>query len=230
MRALLDHGANVNTENNRGETSLRRLSEGMKSVSSKHLRVARLLLKRGADVNARNKNHGILLHPAPDDGSSDIAQGLVDYGVDANAMKGEGWTPLFRLIEASRSSGSGYSYLGLIELLVEHGADANARGEDNTTALQLASEFGRLGVARVLLNHGADVNAKNKRGRTPFHQLASADNWVGSNSVVVAQLLLENNVDVNARDEEMEPHYIWHPNMGDSTSRWCSWTTVQLLT
>ena len=145
-------------------------------------------------------------------------------------MKGEGWSPLFRLIEASRSSGSGYSYLDLIELLVEHGADANTRGEDNTTALDLASEFGRLGVARVLLNHGADVNAKNKRGRTPFHQLASADNWVGSNSVVVAQLLLENNVDVNARDEEMEPHYIWHPNMGDSTSRWCSWTTVQLLT
>ena len=203
-RTLLDHGAKVNAENNRGETSLHRLSRGLKSADNDFPRVARLLLERGADVNARDDDQRTPLHLASDGGSFDVAQGIVEYGADVNAKNCQGQNPLFGVIEVARSSGCGYLYLDMIGLLVGHGADANTRGEDNTTALHLASEYGRPEVARVLFNHGASVNAKNNLGRTPFHELARAVNWIGSDHLAVAKLLLEKNADLDARDEDHE--------------------------
>jgi len=160
VRALLDHGAKVNAENNRGETPLHRLSRGKVGEC---LRVARLLLERGADINARAKGHATPFHLASDIRSFDVAQILLACGADVNAKNDRNQTPLFLLLNHSTS-------LDCIRLLVENGADANTRGEDNTTALHLASEYGNVEVARVLLNHGANVNAKNNWGWSPIHE------------------------------------------------------------
>jgi ankyrin repeat protein len=44
------------------------------------------------------------------------------------------------------------------QLLVEHGADLNARNDDGDTALGLASGYGSLDFVRLLLGRGADAN------------------------------------------------------------------------
>ena len=201
-RVLLDHGAKVNAENNRGETPLHLLSRRESGVGDLSPRVAQLLLERGADVNARDKDHVTPIHRSFSSRSPDIARVLFDYGADVNEKNDQGQSPLFLAIEASHSSTGGDSFIDLIGSLVEHGADANTQGKNNTTALHLASKYGRPSVVRVLLNHGANISAKNDQGQTLIHQLAGADNWIGSDSLAVAQLLLENNLDVNAQDKD----------------------------
>ena len=72
-------------------------------------------------------------------------------------------------------------------LLLEHGADVNAKSNYGKTVLHGA---GSAEVAEILLKHSADVNAKNKLGLTPLHYTGSAE---------VAETLLQHGADVNAK-------------------------------
>lgn len=54
----------------------------------------------------------------------------------------------------------------LVELLKSKGVSVDARAEDGSTALMLASNTGRLDAVRVLLSLGANVNAKSNVGWT----------------------------------------------------------------
>ena len=78
----------------------------------------------------------------------------------------------------------------ITQLLLEYGADANARDDNGRTLLHIHIIKNKE-IAQLLLKHGADVNAKNKRGEIALH---TAENKG------VAQLLLEHGADANARD------------------------------
>ena len=47
-------------------------------------------------------------------------------------------------------------------LLIENGADVNAKNKSDSTSLMYALEGGHTNTARLLIENGADVNAKNK--------------------------------------------------------------------
>ena len=64
------------------------------------------------------------------------------------------------------------SLSGVARLLLEHGAEVNARGNGHSTPLHVAVQYGRAEVVRVLLEHGANVAAKDKDGKT-VSQLSS---------------------------------------------------------
>lgn len=86
-------------------------------------------------------------------------------------------------------------------MLIEHGADVDAKNNDGDTPLLLAltpsywtqkSSRQCAEVTRILLEHGADANAQNKYGLTPF-RLASQGELAD-----VTHVLLEHGADLVA--------------------------------
>jgi ankyrin repeat protein len=60
-------------------------------------------------------------------------------------------------------------------MLIEQGADINAKNKNSLTPLHAAAMAGDRDTVALLINKGADVNAKSKDGLTPLH-MASQQN------------------------------------------------------
>jgi ankyrin repeat protein len=86
--------------------------------------------------------------------------------------------------------------LAFATLLLQHGADVNARDGDGATPLHNAAVSGRRELAALLLDKGADREARDSEsGATPLYQAAA---W-GRTTLV--ELLLARGADVNARNK-----------------------------
>lgn len=57
----------------------------------------------------------------------------------------------------------------IIELLIEYGADTEAKNSTGKTPLLVAVSKASLSISRKLLMHGADPNCRDKGGNTPLH-------------------------------------------------------------
>ena len=77
----------------------------------------------------------------------------------------------------------------VLRLLLEHGADVNARRKNGFTPLHIASIFGILEVVRLLLEHGADVKAEDNRSRTALRVAEDRPSRTGREEI--KELLLE---------------------------------------
>ncbi|MFP4026210.1 MAG: ankyrin repeat domain-containing protein [Candidatus Brocadiia bacterium] len=64
----------------------------------------------------------------------------------------------------------------IVRLLIEKGADVNARGSADLTALHKAAAAGDVDLARLLLENGADPSLKDKQGKTPLDHAKEHDN------------------------------------------------------
>jgi uncharacterized protein len=105
---------------------------------------ARLLIERGADVDARGRGWmtGTPLNSAASGRHADVARLLLDAGADPDARQASGWTPL----HSAAHNGD----LELVELLMACGADPAAANDDGATVLSMAEESGNEDVvARV---------------------------------------------------------------------------------
>ena len=122
------------------------------------VRVVKLLLKKGVDVNATNVLGFGALNGATINGHMEIVQLLIDDGADINARDYLGFSPL---IWACRNG-----HCPLARLLLDNGAAINAKTALGDTALIYACQRGYFEVVRLLLDKGAQINATNRLGRT----------------------------------------------------------------
>ena len=115
----------------------------------------RLLLERGADVNAVATSEQIgpvqPLHSAAAARQLACARLLIEHGADVNARQAGGYTPLHE------AAGNGDTELA--RLLLAAGADPAARKDDGQTPADIAAERGHKGVL-ALLRPGGDLPAE----------------------------------------------------------------------
>ena len=203
VRLLLDHGADpeANAEGNVGSKPLHMVSYGKYRSQEDGVRVAQLLLERGADVNTRRNDHWTSLHAASYLGIVEIVRLLLDHGADpeANAEGDVGSKPLhFVSFGEYRSQEDG---VRVAQLLLEHGVDVNTRRNNRWTPLHIASLLGKFEIAQVLIDHSAEVDAVDDIGETPLHNVSQGKYESQEDGVRIAQLLLDHGADVNAKSK-----------------------------
>lgn len=146
----------------------------------------RVLLERGADVDAKDSNDGTALHMAVSKGHVKTTKLLLSHAADINAKnEKDGATPLY--LAACRGNDK------TAKLLLSHGADVNLKTDDGSTPLHSAARRGNAEITDLLLTHGVEVNPKSHDGYTPLHLAAR------SGQVEAAKLLLSHGADINAK-------------------------------
>ena len=154
------------------------------ALGRRHFRTAEVLHRNGADVDVCGWNGNTALHSAAFYGDLEMVRVLLSYKADVNARNDTGWSPIHAVSEGYQTAvipNTRQSSPDVARLLLEHGANVNARLSDSSynpgrTPLHVTMDFNRVEVVRVLLEHGANVNAEDNEGRTPF-QIASAKGY-----------------------------------------------------
>ena len=114
-----------------------------------------LLVARGADVNKTNAlGERALLH-ASWRGKADAVKWLLAHGARINSGPLQ-WSALHYAVFAGKSE--------IAALLLERGADINARSTNGSSVLMMAVYEGHEDLARELLARGADTRVKNDWG------------------------------------------------------------------
>lgn len=151
--------------------------------------VVKLLLSKGADVNAYHEKAGTPLHMAVYSGQAEVARLLIAGGADLNVVtKAKRESPLYLAI-----------YVGFPEIarmLIESGADIHVEGPAGSTLLHTAVFARNKEIAGLLVENGADLEAKDEAGMTPLHWGVAE----GGDPDLVAWLL-EKGADPNSQEK-----------------------------
>jgi ankyrin repeat protein len=195
-RVLVEHKADVDSQDIEGKTPLHLLLEDTGCDDDDIVDLARLLLEHATDVNIRTTDDWTLLHSAAYWGRLEIVRMLLDRGANPNAENKENETPL-RLVSRGKYN-SQERGLGIARLLLGRGVDVNATAKTPFTPLHWAAFNGRLEIARVLLDHGANLNAETEGDETALHLVSGGEYDSQEHGVSIARLLLEHGVDIHA--------------------------------
>jgi len=122
--------------------------------------MAAFLIKKGADVNYKDKNGETSLHLAAAYGKVMIAELFIEKGANVNAACTAGWTPLHQAAMKGKKE--------IAALLIRKGALINAEDSSGNTPLHCASGWGRKDVVEVLVTSGAEINSRDRTNHTPL--------------------------------------------------------------
>ncbi|KAG8530261.1 uncharacterized protein KY384_004762 [Bacidia gigantensis] len=155
--------------------------------------VVKVLLSTALDLEARDRDGRTALLWAAALGKEELAQlfltGRTDGRTNAEirATNYRGKTALHLAAENHR--------VGMVGLLLEHGAEPNVRSDGGWTALHNAADKGHEDIAALLVEWGADINATTSSGMTALH-------WCARNGHlrVVEFLLQQKGIKRNAKD------------------------------
>ncbi|KAF4781728.1 hypothetical protein HER10_EVM0002664 [Colletotrichum scovillei] len=183
--------------NSQGETPL------LIAVKNKHSDAVDVLLKRGANVNARETSKDgtapTALWYAACNPDLSIATKLLEAGADPRA-KSNGKTLLH--LAATKH------WLELAKLLIKYKAELDAKSSSNDTPLHSAVWAKDFPIARLLLDNRANVGAKGYRTATPI--MAAAE--IGSLPMV--RLLLKHGAQWSYTTPQGSNAFIWSSSGG----------------
>jgi serine/threonine-protein phosphatase 6 regulatory ankyrin repeat subunit B len=151
VTALLASGAKVDSHALDGlHTPL------MRAAYRGHYEVMKILIEAGADVNAAHSTTHTVLYHALESSQlrAEMIQLLLDAGVSMDP------SPLFWAIDSSSTASEKSEAPKIMEMLIDAGADVNARDQSGFTPLIYAAcRRGTNRLIDILLRSGAEINA-----------------------------------------------------------------------
>ena len=131
----------------------------MWAVQKANMAMVKLLLSKGADVNAQDREGRTALLFAVRAELLSIAETLIMYMGDLDLQDDGGRTPI--MLAASKG------HIDVLYMLIDRGATVDAANVSGRTALMYACRDGKLAAVEVLLTKGkSDINRSDVRGRT----------------------------------------------------------------
>jgi ankyrin repeat protein len=208
---LLDHGADPNLTN-KGEWTPLYLATDNRNIESgdypvrkgdmDHLEFIKLLIAKGANVNARVKdstetrtvftnqwldeNGATAFLRASQSGDIELMKLLLEHGADPKINTVLNVSPLHVAAGIGWVEGITYEWspkatLEAVKLLIDLGLDVNLQADTGRTALHGAAHKGRADVIQVLADHGAKLdvrdygNTDNRGGALAVHTWQAVD-------------------------------------------------------
>ena len=145
VKKLLEQGANPNSHiGERYETPLIAAAD---SDDGQSIEIMKILIKSGADVNARNRSYSTALYCSNAQGEK--AKLLIKAGADVNTRNMYGRTPLFTTFEG--------------QVLIDAGADVNARDYEGLSPLAFVYLIGGAEKEEWLEKNGAKLTQQEKK-------------------------------------------------------------------
>jgi len=155
MDILFQYGASASPRPPVGHNSSKaRNSDPIHIATSRNnISAIRVLLAHGADVNAQIASSGATpLILAAYTGHLDAVKLLLENGAYVNVKDAEGQTALHKIFDRMHRLDF---YPSILSLLMEHGADIDAKANDGATPLEFAILSGNVEAALLLLELGA---------------------------------------------------------------------------
>jgi ankyrin repeat protein len=207
VKTLLDHGAKIDTRD-----PVFQQTTVMIAVRENHPAVVKLLIERGAQVNAQTRTgdapQWILPNSVPGfgHGIGIVRGGLPDRG--SRFLIPGAMTPLLYAARDGRIESA--------KILLAAGAEIDHADANGVTPLLMAITNNHVDMARYLIDQGANVRAVDWYGRTPLWAAVELRNMDVDSSTFengvdrvpafeLIKVLLDKGVDVNARTKEVTP-------------------------
>ncbi|GMT49573.1 MAG: hypothetical protein IEMM0008_1112 [bacterium] len=146
-----------------------------------------VLIKKGADVNVKNKySKKTALHMAAEKGHLEIVKLLIKKGANINARDDSKRSILYLAVKNEHRN--------IAKLLIQKGADIKAKDENGCSVLiQAVFREGMDSIARLLIHKGADINLQCNQQSVLLLALK-----VGNGNI--AKFLIEKGAKLNSKD------------------------------
>jgi len=185
MRLLEAKYAETNANEQKKEPSLDEEHELARTLK---IKAVKLLISKGADVNARDYLGSTPLHGTILWGSVDVIKLLLESGANPNLQDEFGSILLHEVIADD--------FPDIVKLFLDYGADVNMVDAYGQTPLHEAAWNDRKEMIDIIITKGADINMSDRNGDTPLH-VAALNGYTELYDLLVAK-----GADIHAKNDQ----------------------------
>lgn len=166
-----------------------------KAASNGQIEICKLLIEKGADIQAINNSQETPLHFASYNGHLGVAKLLINKGVDIKQQGRQGGSNLHMAAWGGHPE--------MIKFFIEKGINANIQDSNSDTPIIWAIFNKKINAMDELIKHGADLYPPIRIGRSILH-LAAAN---GNKEVI--EYLLNKGINIDVKSDYSNTPLFW---------------------